>query len=264
MNEESLDILVVTALYEERKWLQQVFGGNWVDYTKEDMIFQISTFDFVARELRVGVITQLYMGMPYAAVTTTKAIHIWNPKLVVMTGICAGVSGKVQLGDLVIASQTFDYGSGKLIDGKLQPHLNPISPEPWLWQLVEVFRNRDDILAQIKDEFPGPGSTPETPLVAHMASMGTGAAVISDDFFVKELTNEDRDLRGIDMEAYAVALAANLCGSHRNKHPCFALKGVVDFAGIHKNDVYHEYGAYVSAAFLYKFLQDNISVEIFQ
>lgn len=264
MNEDELDVLVVTALYEERKWLQQVFGGRWENCTKEDMIFQISTFDLGARKVRVGAITQLYMGMPYAAVTTTKAIHIWNPKLVVMIGICAGVSGKVQLGDLVIASQTFDYGSGKLIDGKLHPHLTPISPEPWLWQLIEVFRNKEDVLAQIKDEFPGPGSTPETPMVAHMASMGTGAAVLADDAFVSELTNEDRDLRGVDMEAYAVALAADVCGTHRNKYPCFILKGVVDFAGIHKNDVYHEYGAYVSAAFLHKFLQDDVSVEIFQ
>ena len=80
---------------------------------------------------------------------------------------------------------------------------------------------------------------------------------------IKSLKDFDRDLHGIDMEAYAVALAARLCSKHKANYPCLALKGVVDFAGIHKNDTYHEFGAYVSSAYLKKFLMSNLSREIF-
>ena len=31
-----------------------------------------------------------------------------------MTGICAGIEGKVNMGDIIIAERIFDYGSGKL------------------------------------------------------------------------------------------------------------------------------------------------------
>ena len=257
----SVDLLVVTALLEEKKALQQVFGGEWNNSTVHGIIFETSSVEFGNRTLTVAVATQLDMGMPHAAITTTRAINAVDPSLVVMTGICAGVDGKVEIGDLVIASQVFDYGSGKLMEGKFFPHYTPVSPEPWLLQLIESFHATKGLANSIKSEFDG--NTPETELSLHLASMGSGAAVISDDNFVQELTSSDRKLFGVDMEAYGVALAARSCGSHKKSYPCFTLKGVVDFAGIHKNDIYHEYGAYVSAAFLNKFLNSEISNEIF-
>jgi nucleoside phosphorylase len=38
-----------------------------------------------------------------------------------MTGICAGVRGSVNLGDLIVASQCFEHSSGQLWDGQLIP-----------------------------------------------------------------------------------------------------------------------------------------------
>lgn len=258
----NIDLLIITALPEEQKALQTVFGGKWTKTILDGIVFENSSLQTANRTLSIVIATQLDMGMPHAAITTTKAIKAYNPRLIVMTGICAGVEGKVELGDLVIASQIYDYGSGKLMEGKFCPHFTPVSPAPWLLQLLESFNDSEVLSSSIKSEFDG--NKPKVNLSIHLASMGTGAAVISDDNFVQELTNHDRKLYGIDMEAYAVALAARLCSNHKVNYPCFTLKGVVDFAGIHKNDIYHDYGAYVSSAYLKKFLCDEISSEIFE
>lgn len=258
----SIDLLVITALHEEKKALQNVFGGKWTKTVKDGIVFENSTLQTANRTLSIALVAQLDMGMPQAAITTTKAIKIYNPSLIVMTGICAGVEGKVKLGDLVIASQIFDYNSGKLMEGKLYPHYTPVSPDPWLLELIESFNDYEKLSSSIKNEFDG--TKPKNNLSIHIASMGTGAAVICDENFVQELTSHDRKLYGVDMEAYAVALAASLCSDHKISYPCFILKGVVDFAGFHKNDVYHDYGAYVSSAYLKKFLCSEISSEIFE
>jgi len=262
--EEKLDVLVITALQEEAIWIEKLFAEKWEELSRQGQVVRRALFPCGGGELHVGLVSQLHMGMPYAAVTATKAILQWDPKLVAMTGICAGVEGKVGLGDLVIANQTFDYGSGKIIGGKLHPHLVPVSINPWLWQVLDRVLARDELAQAILDGFPGPGESPANPPQLHFASMGTGAAVVCDADYVEEVTQEDQKLCGLDMEGYAVALAASLAGTHGKEYPCFVIKAVVDFASIHKNDQYHDYAAYASAAFLKRFLEDPLTSEIFE
>ncbi len=73
------------------------------------------------RDLHIVAAVQNDMGMVPAAILATKTVRAWRPKLVAMVGICAGVRGRVNLGDIIIGKQVFDYGSGKLVDGKLHP-----------------------------------------------------------------------------------------------------------------------------------------------
>ena len=61
------------------------------------------------------------MGMASAASLTTRAILAMRPKLVAMTGICAGRTQKTSLGDIIIADQVYDYTAGKKSEQLLQP-----------------------------------------------------------------------------------------------------------------------------------------------
>jgi len=70
------------------------------------------------------------MGMVPAAILATKAVHVCAPLYVAMTGVCAGVAKDVNIGDIVIADSIFDYGSGKLIRGKLHPDYLPSRLRP--------------------------------------------------------------------------------------------------------------------------------------
>jgi nucleoside phosphorylase len=57
------------------------------------------------------------MGMTAAATLSMKLIYKFQPKYLVMTGIAAGVKDddKRNYGDILIADQTYDYGSGKIM-----------------------------------------------------------------------------------------------------------------------------------------------------
>lgn len=255
------DVLFVTALFDERKWIQAVYKEiTWSDIEIQGVVFQTGTYTINDASFNIAIVTQLQMGMTHAAVVTTKSIILLEPDLVVMTGICAGVKGKVELGDLVIGSKIFDYGSGKIVEGKLRPHFEPVMPDSWLWQLLEIFRN-DRLIAQtIDNEFPF--EPPDNkPLKIRIGSIGCGAAVVGDGSVVEGVLASERKLLALDMESYAVALATNLSTTSAKRIECFVVKGIVDYADSQKCDDYHEFAAYASAAFVKKFI-DRYYLEV--
>lgn len=56
--------------------------------------------------------------MTAAAAHTTKAVLHFNPKFVVMTGIAGGLEKDANLGDVVVATDVWNYNSGKYIETK--------------------------------------------------------------------------------------------------------------------------------------------------
>ncbi len=252
--DKKADILIITALYEERKWVQRVFSTEWRDVKREGTIYQVCDYQINDRVLKIVVVSQLQMGMPQAAILSTKSLVLWSPALVVMTGICAGVRGNVNLGDLIIANKVFDYGSGKVVDGKLRPAFEPVLVDAWLWQLLEVFRNDNGMCEAIHAEYPLE-DRPQDPLTIHIGSIGSGAAVVADSNVVEGILSAERKLLGLDMESYAVALATSMSTTSSRRTESFIVKGVVDFADHQKNDSYHEYACYASAAFTKRFVE---------
>ncbi|MBD2414011.1 hypothetical protein FACHB389_12195 [Nostoc calcicola FACHB-389] len=254
--ESKADILIVAALYKERKWVQKVFNCEWKNVEKGGVVYQVADYKIDDKTFKIVAVSQLHMGMPQAAVLTTRSIMLWSPSVVVMTGICAGVEGQVTMGDIVIANKVFDYGSGKIVGGKLRPNFEPVQIDAWLWQLLELFRNNEDILEEIDREYPLDRGRPDSPLVAHLGSMGCGSAVVADAAMIEEIVLTERKLLALDMESYAVALATSLSTTTTKRVEFFIVKSVVDFANSLKGDAHHDYSCYVSAAFLKKFL-DN-------
>ena len=59
------------------------------------------------------------MGMVSSALTAASLVSLLKPGLIVMCGICAGVRGKVHMGDVLFADPAWDFQSGKRVsDGK--------------------------------------------------------------------------------------------------------------------------------------------------
>jgi nucleoside phosphorylase len=253
--ENKADILIVAALYKERKWVQEVFDVEWRNIEREGVVYQVADYKIDDQTFKIVAVSQLHMGMPQAAVLTTKSIILWSPSVVVMTGICAGVEGQVNMGDLVIANKVFDYGSGKVVNGKLRPNFEPVQMDAWLWQLLELFRHDDAIMEEISREYPLDHGHPGIPLVAHLGSMGCGSAVVADAAMIEEIVLTERKLLALDMESYAVALATSLSTTPTKRVEFFIVKSVVDFANSLKGDTHHNYACYVSAAFVKKFVE---------
>src|SRR6187402_87919 len=98
-----VDVLVIAALDSEMAAFQR--GWTWKpDEPFDDVNYYArGEFQSKGRTLSVAAATALRMGMVSAAVLSTKLIHSLRPKIVVMPGICAGVHGKTDLGDVIFA-----------------------------------------------------------------------------------------------------------------------------------------------------------------
>ena len=256
--DDRADILLLTGLHEELQWIQRVTGFQFERRVRQGTSYLIADVTRGSRSIRIVTLRQLEKGLTTAAITTTKALCIWKPSAVVMTGICAGVRGSVNLGDLVVATQCFEHSSGQLKDGNLIPLQNRVAIQPWLLDFLMSLTDSPAMLEQIQA-----GYTQALPdgfkTNIHYGAMACGPQVIKDKSYVDLIKGRENSLVGLDMESYGVALAASMCSSHAHTIIPLVVKGVCDFADSDKSDNWHDYCSYSSASFALKVLEQIFS-----
>lgn len=184
------------------------------------------------------------MGLVNAAIVTARAIELFSPSLVAMSGICAGVKGRSKIGQLVVPDMCWEYQAGKWANNsfKLEHFDAPIKPESKtvLSQLVEPDLALRSLKAGLLDD-------PIVDEEVTMDPMATGSAVISDSARIEAIGEQHRKMVALDMEMYGVFQASRLSAAA----PIFVgAKTVVDLADEAKDDRYHDYGCVLSARFI--------------
>lgn len=189
-------------------------------------------------------------GMPSSAALASKLAYDFKPQYLVMTGICAGIQGKVNLGDVIVANPTWDYGSGKrALDNtkssvfKSAPYQMPLNTT--ISQLADDLGRDPEVLREIRSRWTD--AVPQGVLSVHVGPMASGASVIADDGEARKIVLQHNDLIAIEMEAYAVMAAVEYTGM--SKPIAVAIKSVCDFADAVKNDDWQKYASYTSAVF---------------
>ena len=205
---------------------------------------------------RLLLARQKYMGMPAASALVTRILAAFRPKCVCMVGITGGKKGEVRIGDLIVADESWDYGSGKWkdSDGNLlflpEPHY--ISLPPALHAIFTRDFSRE--LWAIRNQWNKTAAV-EKPLDIrlHLGALASGAAVIQNDQILRQyIEPHQRKVLGIDMETYGVYYA---CENVPQPTPRYlSIKSVSDYVDADKNDKDQKYCAYVSARFLYEIL----------
>ena len=252
------DILLLTGLNEELQWIQKVTGFSFERQVRQGTSYLLADVRRGERSARIVTLRQLEKGLTTAAITATKALCIWKPNVVVMTGICAGVRGFVGLGDLVVATQCFEHSSGQLRDGNLVPLQNRVAIQPWLLDFLISLTDTPTMLQEIQDGY-GQDLPAGFTTHIHYGSMACGPQVIKDQAFIDQLKSREHSLLGLDMESYGVALSASMCST--SSHPIIPLivKGGGDFADTEKSDLWHDYCSYASASFVLAVLEQIFS-----
>lgn len=245
------DIAVICALKEEidfiAEGLQDVKEMK-VEY--DDDIYHTGYFEKDGQKIRVVFSNASQMGMVAAASLATKMINNFIPKYIVMTGITGGAKpGKMNYGDIIVASKAWDYRAGKdIIKGEEHLHMNSIdqkSIDATLLGYCRRLQSDTATLNSIQENF-NHGKIPETNLQLLIGPIASGASVVTDPDIVEDIiNNQDRDVLGIEMEIYGMYYAA-YCGLSP-KPKFIALKSVSDFANQGKNDDFHAYASYTSA-----------------
>lgn len=217
------------------------------------------------------VVRQLQAGMTAACFVCGRILERCKPELVAMPGICGGVEGKVNRGDLVVAEMTFDYCAGKFNNkGKFQAQTRQRDMCASVTNCVlgaehhlkEILATCDP--AVFRMQLPG-GS----PILVDLDSidlvqgpLGTGGSVVNYAPIINRLKPIQRDMVAYDMEAYAVAY---MCDSYYDKTPTpwLVVKGVQDLPSTDdaQKGMYTKAAAQSSVAFAMdvakRYIQEN-------
>lgn len=253
--EHEVDLAVVTALTSEMAAFQR--GWEWEsEEPLDDAAFiRRGRFQSKGRTFSVVAATSPRMGMVPAATLVTKLIQRFRPRIVTMPGICAGVAGKVELGDVVMADTAWDYQSGKhvttsenLPDFLIDPHFIPA--DEMLGAKWDQLVQDDRLAMEVAKNWP---AEKRKPPALHRAPVATGSAVLADAHIAKGILRQQRKALGVEMEIYGVYYAVE--AASRPRPLVCAFKGVCDFADAHKEDTAQPFAAYASASFTRAFFE---------
>lgn len=255
-----IDLLIICAL--ENPELEEVLNLPW--HWKSPRPIGDSTFVYDGhfnikdRNYSVCATHALRMGMVETAILSTHLINKLHPKLIVMCGICAGIEGKVNIGDVLLADPVWDFQSGKSIQAgfKIAPHQLSIPRE-----IRSIVTNLSSSLkTQINEIFSNfKGNAPSCLPDIEVGPVVSGSAVITDNKIIEEIKQQHRNLMGLEMEIYGMYAA--VAAAEKPRPVTFALKAVCDFANEEKNDNYQQFAAYMSANIL-RLIMENYGSQI--
>jgi len=219
-NSSRIDFLIVSALSIEHKAiLKQLHIAN---ETHEDRLTHLRLFQ--GRETPRGIaLPLLEIGRIGAAVTVTKALANWDPKIVLLVGMAGGFESKnVKLGDVIVATEILDFELQKLTyEGKeIRWRTYKISPN-----LLDVAR----ITARQK------WSNNYLSAKVHFAPILSGEKIIASNLAARDLQGLRSDAIGVEMEGAGVALAAQ-----ETETDFLMIRGVSDFANERKSDFFQK------------------------
>ncbi|MBS0426749.1 MAG: response regulator [Proteobacteria bacterium] len=256
-----VDVCFVTALRKPE--LKAVTALN-IEWELTDVLCDDSTFvkrgrlrTAAGKYLSVVAASAMRMGAVESAILTGKLIECFRPRLVIMTGICAGFEGKVSLGDVVVANPAWDWTSAKWeVDGdgnqKILPAPDYIGIDRTIAAQLSMLEEDAGFLSTLQDNWSGSESTSR--LKIHIKPSASGAIVVADGFTLQTIQlTQNREVLGLEMEAYGVYAAVRAAANPRPL--VVSMKGVCDFADPRKADKAQGYAAYTSAGVAFEYLR---------
>jgi nucleoside phosphorylase/CheY-like chemotaxis protein len=254
------DLGIVTALHKVE--LEAVLGlePNWRETRRagDDCIYHEARFERSGRSLSVVAAAAVEMGMCAAVSLSMNLISQFRPRVLAMVGVAAGVKGNP--GDILIADQSWDYGSGKSTETEAgtklflpEPNAIPLSQE--LRHKINWFALRQRILEDVQRRWDG--KPYEHKLAVHIGPIASGAAVLADRSRIEAIVEHNRKLIGVEMEIYGVYQAARNCVAPRPL--AIAMKSICDFGRSDKSDEFKSYAAFTSARYLYEFALQELA-----
>lgn len=217
------------------------------------------------REISIGgvngvIVTSPRMGLVNSAIVCTLATELFKPKLLCMSGICAGIEKKAKIYDIVIPDIVHQYDFGKWGDNgfELEPYSVQILPDLRL-RLAEILGKSDfkesisNGVSLNRSEFPD--GDEHLSFEIKLAPASSGSAVVSNDDFVSLIKEQHRKMTAFEMESFSVYESARLASV---KPYYFSAKCVVDDGGASKGDRFHRVACILSAKVVYELILGGV------
>ncbi|NJK46219.1 MAG: 5'-methylthioadenosine/S-adenosylhomocysteine nucleosidase [Pleurocapsa sp. SU_196_0] len=166
------------------------------------------------------------MGMvPASIIATRMALH-FRPKLLIMSGICAGFPGTSSIGDAILANPTWDWQAGKKI---LKDNMPDFSSEPHQLDVDEVVVSKFQVMCEDREIWQSiradwKGTAPPRDPKGVIGACASGSSVLADTITASNIKyQQHRKLTAIDMEIYGIYSVGHYLPSPRPY--TFAIKG---------------------------------------
>lgn len=257
------DIGIVCAVKQKELIpVREIFQLSTEVKPKNDCLsYYQGTLNINGKKIKVVATSCDEMGLTSTAVVSMKLIEKYRPKYLFMTGICAGVRGKGEFGDIIVADPIWNYGNGKYSEKNgeeiFEPDPKPLRIDIDIANIIDNLRVDKELFKNIKREFEG--TRPESELKCLRGAFASGDAVIATKRKIDTIKEQSRKLLGIDMESYSVHYAGNYCTKVNPK--VITMKSISDFGDEEKGDNYQKYAAYTSSKFLYKVVEQIFNEE---
>ncbi|MEZ2336853.1 hypothetical protein AB6735_14520 [Mucilaginibacter sp. RCC_168] len=255
---EVVDFAVVTALYDDE------FKVYEADCNLETGVGVYNSHKSIFKEKRRGnfgedydqpfyVIHQERMGLVDGAIHATQVISQIQPTFLLMSGVCGGRQGSVNLYDVIIPSTVHDYATGKFKEGKFESLKYYSQADRDLISFLE--KKREDIILNMRliidkgrahllrsdfkiviDEFAcGPWVVKTSGFIDKM-SFDPEHPENSEkyDFDTIPVKNINSNIKGLEMESYSILRAGQII--QKSKKYALVVKSVMDFTNEHKSD----------------------------
>lgn len=243
---KTVDFVIICALEKEAEAFSKVSNLSQESKSIEELRYK----DIKIGEKIGAVVILPRMGLVSCAIHSTIAINLFRPKLICMSGICAGVSGKSNIYDIIIPDICYQHDSGKW-------GAEGFENEPYAIQINHSLKNsisstiehsnfKNKIKISItdlkKNEYP-PHSE-DFDFAIKLGPTSSGSAVIANNKTTEDITNQHRKLSAFEMETFALYESARVS----SLEPLFfSVKSVVDNGTESKSDDFHRIACLLSA-----------------
>lgn len=163
--------------------------------------------EFLANNRKWEVmIIQTGVGTAQAAAKTVYFIERFKPQVVIFVGIAGGIKD-VKLGDVVVASQVYNYESGRA-DPSFQSRPRVYLPTPRIHQRATAAAQKKDWHRRLKESLSEPHKEPDV-FIAPIAS-GNQVVASAEAAVLQLVHSHFNDAAAIEMEGFGFLTAAHL------------------------------------------------------
>jgi nucleoside phosphorylase/CheY-like chemotaxis protein len=251
------DIAIICALENPELNAVLELPVAWKLFNSEDdpILYHEGTINTLnGNSYRVLACSINKMGMQATASVSSMIISKFKVKQIFMTGICAGIKERgLNFGDIIIAENAIDYGSGKMMESDsgsfvFKPEPHQFQTDQHLISKLNNFVNKNVEIYKIQNLYKG--SPSNFILKAKIGPIASGSYVVASKTLVSNISEPNRKLLAIDMEGYGLYLACHFFSQTK----ALLIKSVCDFGDEQKDDAYQRYSAFTSANFLHSFI----------
>ncbi|NET61912.1 MAG: 5'-methylthioadenosine/S-adenosylhomocysteine nucleosidase [Symploca sp. SIO2E6] len=213
---------------------------------------------------------------------TTEAIQTYDPKLLVLVGIAAGIQDKAKLGEVVFSERVVGYESAawkQLADGTqaVQPRPNMFSVPNGIQQDVTFYvathKDRYNNIQQrltsgflhLGGEFPTVSAAESSSLQKKdiissieidVCAIASGEKLLKDPSVLEDIKDQQHGRVKVgEMEAIGFATACQ-----KMRRDWLVIRGVSDFGDSYKSDVFHPLASETAATVLADFMQHGLDL----